>query len=374
MDCSRVSRNRRPGRVGFVQRPAALRGRPPVWATLLGLWLLPQMALADPGTTSWNGRRIMVESGRRHQVLPYVFEEQTLILTDAAGNRDVRKARRFSRVEEDGTFKYLLVFDNPPEVRGVSVLAVLDPSGELQNGIYLPAFGKALKRSAGDGRSNRLLGTDFTVSDLMGENPGDYRYQRKGERRVGGHPCFVVDAYPRTPAVTGPYGLLRHLVRKDNLYVVRTDYFDRQGRFLKRQSRYDLRQVDGDLWRANMILMEDAREGHMTLIKIDNQVFSRDYVPARMFTPEWLLSNRHLVSAEKRLFANTAARDSGAAKASPPVVRDGDWAVTRLSLTLDQVRSVPRPPSETVGPPAAKPGPERAGWSLRLYDLEKRTP
>ena len=45
------------------------------------------------------------------------------------------------------------------------------------------------------------------------------------------------------------------------------------------------------MWRANMLLMQDYRENHQTLIKINKRVFSADYVPREVFTVEWLFNN-----------------------------------------------------------------------------------
>jgi len=45
-----------------------------------------------------------------------------------------------------------------------------------------------------------------------------------------------------------------------------------------------------------MILMEDSKEQHRSLIKIDRRVFSRDYVSADIFTADWLFKNYPFVS------------------------------------------------------------------------------
>ena len=55
------------------------------------------------------------------------------------------------------------------------------------------------------------------------------------------------------------------------------------------------------MWRANMILMENQKETHKTLIKINRRIFSHDYVPAEMFTSTWLLENRHILGKKKGL-------------------------------------------------------------------------
>jgi hypothetical protein len=212
--------------------------------------------------------------------------------------------RRFSRVEKDGTVKYLMVFDDPEEVRGVALLAVRHPSGEGESGIYLPAFGKKLNSRAGDTRGSNFLGTDFAIEDLTAEALSDFRYLRKKDQKIQEITYFVVDAYPLDKEIerTTGYSLRRHFIRKDNFFVVRTDYYDRRGRFFKRQTYHDLKRVQGDMWRANMILMENFREHHKTLLKIDERVFSHSYVKPEMFTKAWLMENRHLKSSKKSLF------------------------------------------------------------------------
>jgi len=270
---------------------------------ILGLLISPVSSKSVQADEIWTGRRIMDEVLKRHEMFPYVFEEQTMILTDGAGNRNVRKLRRFSRVEKDGTVKYLLVFDHPAEVRGVALLAIRQPTGPIENKVYLPAFGRALKSNAGDDRGSHFLGTDFAIKDLTAEVLSDFRYVRVADLKMNKTSYFVVEAFPRdkeTERATG-YGLRRHFIRQDNFFIVRTDFFDRRGRLSKRQTHHDLKKVGGDMWRANMILMEDYKEEHNTLIKISRRVFSQDYVPPEMFTDDWLLENRHIQGTERRL-------------------------------------------------------------------------
>jgi len=250
------------------------------------------------------GRLIMDEVFKRHELYPYVFEEQTMIMMDSSGNRDVRKVRRFSRVEKDETVKYLMVFDNPAEVRGVALLAIRHHSGRVESGIYLPALGKELKSSAGKSRGSHFLGTDFAIEDLTAEILTDFRYVRVADHKIDKIAYFVVEAFPLDEEIerTTGYGLRRHFIRQDNFCIVRTDYYDPRRRLLKCQTYHDLKRVDRNMWRANMILMENHKERHKTLIKINRRVFSRDYVPPEMFTAAWLQNNRHILGTERRLF------------------------------------------------------------------------
>jgi hypothetical protein len=280
------------------QHPAAI-GRTALGAALLSLLsMLPGGAARaeEPAAQALDGRAIMDEVLRRHEQFPYTLERQTLILVDAAGKRNTRKLRRLSRVESDGSLKFLLVFDNPPEVRGTALLATRNSGEALLSEMYLPAFGPVMIGASGDPRGNRFLGTDFALEDLTAELSTDFRYRRGDDRELEGIPGFTVDAYPLDESIskaTG-YGRKRHFIRRDIFFVTRTDYFDRNDRLVKRQTRHDLKRVDGNMWRADMVLMEDYRQQHKTLLKTEQRIFSRDYVPPELFTAAALLEHRHL--------------------------------------------------------------------------------
>ena len=70
-----------------------------------------------------DGRSIMEQVHGKQEQTPYIYEEQSMILLDKAGNRDVRNVRRYIRVDASGKVNVLLVFDSPEEVKGVALLA-----------------------------------------------------------------------------------------------------------------------------------------------------------------------------------------------------------------------------------------------------------
>ena len=256
-----------------------------------------------PDVEGLDGRALMEEIRARHQQYPFVYEEQSLVLIDRRGDRSARRLERYSRVDDDGTGRMMLLFTSPPEVEGVALLATLTPEGDADAGLdadgagmtmamYLPALGARLVPSEGAGVGSNFLGTDFTIESLTGEDLDDYRYARRRSRQVGGVPQHVVDVFDvrDDPATARP--VRRHFVRADNLFIARTDHYDELGRVARRQTTHDLRPVDGPMWRGDMILMEDFETGHRSLLKIDRRVFSRDYVPAEMFGLDWLVANR----------------------------------------------------------------------------------
>lgn len=238
-----------------------------------------------------SGAEIMEEVQKRHQQFPYIYEEQSMMMEDRLGERDTRKARRYSRVEEDGSVKFLLLFDYPQEVKGVALLANRDPDGNTVKYIYLPALGERLIESTGEGSNDNFLGTDFSVENLTGEVLSDHYYVRRDDKEIDGIKYFILDVYKASDQLTEQQILRRHFIRQDNFYITLTHHFDKQGRVSRIQSHHDLKAVDGDMWRANMILMEDKKQEHQSLIKISRRVFSHDYVPEEVFTAEWLYEN-----------------------------------------------------------------------------------
>ena len=255
-------------------------------------------AIAPPAArfSDWTGARVMEENFARHQQFPYVYEEYTLVLIDEAGHREVRRARRYTRVAADRTAKFLLVFDRPEEIRGVAVLATRSSGGDLDASVYLPAYGPTLKRPRAAGTGDEpLLGTDLTVLDLTAESPADFRYRRVDDRVTDEVVYFVVDAWPRV--ARGRAARCRHLVRQDNLVIAESECFDAGERLVRRLTRHDLQPVSGASWRANMLIVDDLRAHHRTLLKVDRREYSRDYVPAALFEPAALFAGRHLAQA-----------------------------------------------------------------------------
>jgi len=256
------------------------------------------IAIVDSDTS---GAEIMEQVQKRHQQFPYIYEEQSMVMEDRHGDRDTRKVRRYSRLEANGTVNFLLLFDYPQEVKGVALLASRNPDGKMSKYIYLPALGERLIESTGEGSNDNFLGTDFSVENLTGEVLSDHYYARREDREIEGVNYFILDVYKANDQPIEKQVLRRHFIRQDNLYITLTHHFDKQSRISRIQSHHDLKAVDGDMWRANMILIEDKRQEHQSLIKVSRRIFSHDYVPAEVFTAEWLYENYPYIEPTEEL-------------------------------------------------------------------------
>jgi len=256
------------------------------------LWFGILLAAAPVAAVGyWNGRQIMDEVYRRHQRYPYVYEEQAMVMIDSMGQRNTRQAKRYSRSEKDGTMRLLYIFETPPEVKGVTLMATRNTQGQTSVLIYLPALGPEFLVNTGSGSNSIFPGTDFSIEDLAPEDLDHYIYERADDTKLQDASYFVIDVYPADSSPGTRQRIKRHYVRKDNFYITLTDNYDRLGMLYKKQSSYDLKQIDDEMWRADIILNVNIKNKHRSLIKVNRRVFSEDYVPAAMFSKEWILAN-----------------------------------------------------------------------------------
>lgn len=216
-----------------------------------------------------NGRDLIEASLGRHALPSHVYEEQALVMTDRQGKHTVRTLRSYT-VRDDGGVRNLRVIETPMDTKGTSLFIERDPQGRALRGAVptSPAFG-----------------SNFIIADLEPEQTKDFRYERDGDEVLGRVAHHVLRAVPVDQDVarrTG-YHERRIYLRKDNLFISRIDYLDRDGRQARRQTFRDPLPDDSGIWRARMILMENLRDGERSLIKVERRVHSSDYVPATVF-------------------------------------------------------------------------------------------
>jgi hypothetical protein len=265
-----------------------------VLAALALLAAMPAAALAAP-----DGPGIMDRVRSLRPQACCIYQELTMIPSDPAGESGVRRIRWFERHERDGSSRLLVLFVAPADVRGAAVLVTRDPHGAPRGEVYLPALGKPLDLAARTAGAMPLVGSDFKLADLFTGAPRDYTYAREADAEIDRSMHYVVRATPVKGAQQhSGSGVRRHYVRKGDHFLVRTDFHDVQGAVARRQSFRDAREVEPDVWQADMILMEDFGERHRTLLKVERRVFSPDYVPAEVFSRAWLVEGRHLLAGD----------------------------------------------------------------------------
>lgn len=275
------------GWLGFSRKPASLL-IPAVCFLLVGI--------GATGAAELTGRQILDQAAERHEY-PYEYEVQRMTLIDKGGYKDVRQTRRYVRQNEKSkTYKYLIVFNDPPGVRGVALLTWQNKTRDDDQWLYLPSMGRKMKRIAKGGKRNYFMGTDFTFEDMVSENRDKFKYVRRPDEKIDGVSHFVVEAYPKDKKIrkSSGYKFRRTWVRKDIFFVTRTDYFDRRGRYIKRQVSSELVKIKGNLWRAKRTVVDNKKENHKTIVEILERSLDAKAVPKKNFRQRFVTSGRHI--------------------------------------------------------------------------------
>lgn len=245
-------------------------GRSAVFFTRCARAALPlALACLAGGAAAADGRALIEESLRRHAPPPDVYEAQALVLSDRQGQLGVRTMSYYARRDATGG-RSLRVIETPAESKGSAIYVGRDaPDG----------------RRRGAAASAPVFGSDFAVADLEAEQVQDFKYQREADHDLDRVPHHALRAVPASEAVANAtnYHERRLYLRKDNLFITRIEYKDRQGRLARRLTFRDPQAEESGAWRASMILMEDLVQGRRSLLKTERRALSAEYVPAGVF-------------------------------------------------------------------------------------------
>ncbi len=266
----------------------------PTISAITILTLLCVLPITCGAAEEMTGLEIMDEISRRHEA-QVELESLTMILIDKKGKTTNRTLHQYSRKNEDGLNKYLLVFDDPKGIKGVALLTWEKPDGDDDQWLYLPALGNQLKRIAAGGRMNYFMGTDFAFEDLVSEQRDNFDYERQADQKLDDQDVYIIEARPNNPDLVTGYEKRQLFVRKDNYHLVRVDFFQRRtGKLLKRLTVNKLEHIDGDRWRATDRLMESFSKKHSTQIITQERSFAEDDVPESVFAHRFITSKRHM--------------------------------------------------------------------------------
>lgn len=252
-------------------------------------------AISSPaGAQELNGRQILDQAAERHE-RDYEREIQKMALIDKGKVKDARELRRYAR-RTDGNYRYLLVFHSPSGIKGSALLTWQNKDKPDDQWLYLPAMGDKMKRIAEGGRKNYFMGTDYTYEDLVSESRDKFEYRRLPDETADGIAYYVVEARATDPTLkkeTG-YGARKLWVRKDIFFIARTDYFDKRGKLIKRQTTDKVAQVDKTAWRAALSRMENFDENHVTEIEVTGRDLTEAAVKPEIFRERYVTSGQHI--------------------------------------------------------------------------------
>ncbi|MCO4793015.1 MAG: outer membrane lipoprotein-sorting protein [Bacteriovoracaceae bacterium] len=248
---------------------------------------------AHSGECKKTGQKIM-EKQEKKQKVDYEVSVQNVILEDLKnGVKEARKLRRHSMDLSEGKQKTLTSFLEPNDIKGTALLNWKNKGRSDDQWLYLPALRK-MQRIASSGKRKYFMGTDFTYSDLEGENLSNYDYKCLNTKKCGKKTCYVIEAIPKNKDKVNETGYSKRVleVRKKRYTTVKVDYYDKKGKLLKSLKNSKWKKYGKGLWRAKKSVM--TRHGfHETTMdttdrkvnkKIEDITFTERYITKGMHT------------------------------------------------------------------------------------------
>ena len=239
------------------------------------------------------GRQIIELQRERHAVKSDTADI-VMLLVDRRGNKKQRLIQRYDKEVENGLKRALIVFKEPKDIAGTSLLTWELEGGKDKQWLYLPAQ-KKMQRIAGHSKKGSFMGTDFTYEDLQPDTIKNYNYNLLDSEKVDKADCYVIEITPATKEKQKESSYSRRVVwiRKDIVFTVKIEFYDRRDRLLKTQTNHDLINIEGTIWMAKKSLMSNHKKRHKTLMGVKDRKINI-FIDDTVFTERFILSGKHI--------------------------------------------------------------------------------
>ncbi len=240
-----------------------------------------------------SAREVMDVQALRHKV-PHETTVMKIELIDRRAYQEERILRRLDLDRGNDLMSSLMVFDAPADVRGTALLTRENAGQPNDQWIYFPSR-RRLQRIAQARRNGYFMGTDFTYEDMDPESIDDYAYAHVRSENIDSNDYFVIEAVPASEKIqrASGYGKRVLWIRKDILFTIRVEFYDRNGNLMKTQMNSEVENLQGNVWRARRSFMDNINKQHQTIV----EVISRDVtteLPETAFTERHILTGRYM--------------------------------------------------------------------------------
>jgi hypothetical protein len=219
-----------------------------------------------------DGLAIFREAARRDVGYGDYKTNITMILRDRGGG-SVTRRMAFANLEVPGDgSRTLVVFDEPADVKGTTVLTATHSGRDDEQWIYLPSF-KRVKQISTANQAAAFMGSEFSYEDVNSINltlaKFSYGYQR--DEALAGVDCFVVERTPKYEH--SAYSRELAWLDKANYLVRRVDYFDHENKPYKRYTAEGYEKYLERFYRPKQMTMVNLQNGKSTVLRWEQYRF-----------------------------------------------------------------------------------------------------
>jgi len=270
-------------RFGIPRRATRRRRGPPIRAAavLLAILIVLPAGLNQVNAAEDRGLSIMEEQRRINSGYRDEFVLYKMILVNAKGDRSDRSLEMRTLEGHDAGDKTLLIFRDPPDVRGTTLLIHENRDGDDDQWLYLPALRRS-RRIASSNKSSSFVGSELAYEDLAPNEVTKHQYKYLREETLDGVAVWVIESVPRFK--DSGYSRRELFVRKDNHQMARVNCYDRKGQLLK-VGRWDgWWKVMDKRWRARSLRIENVQSGKSTILEILDAKIGNGYSTSEFST------------------------------------------------------------------------------------------
>jgi outer membrane lipoprotein-sorting protein len=229
------------------------------------------LCLALPAPAQTTARALLDQTRQLNQTTrkwsDRVQRLQLRIVDRRGGERSRELVTYFKKYPQDRN-RTMLVFESPPEVKGVGFLQWADPHAKDEQWLYLPEL-KRVRQISTSAKHESFVGTDFSYDDLaIISQIGDWaetdaRTNLLRDEPVDEHSCHVIEFTPAGKDLS--YGKILAWLRADDLVMAKFEMYDNKARLEKQLLLGGIRAV-GAIPTAFHMEMKNVQGGSHTVV------------------------------------------------------------------------------------------------------------
>jgi outer membrane lipoprotein-sorting protein len=174
------------------------RARAAGLAVFAGLVLAAGLPGSEPADAAARGLAIAREAKRRDTGYGDFSTTVEMILRNPAGQETRRTLTIRTLEPAAGNERSLIVFRDPPDVAGTTLLSHSLSDRPDDQWLFLPSL-KRVRRIAAGNQSGSFVGSEFSYEDIAPQQVEKYTYAYLRHETLAGQECFVVARMPTNP-------------------------------------------------------------------------------------------------------------------------------------------------------------------------------
>ncbi len=202
---------------------------------------------------------ILSEIERRQKLVKSEQVKIQMIMKEGNAEKRKRVLTSSTLVDDEERTRSLIKFDYPPDLRGTGLLTIETDGKDIQK-LFLPAL-KKVQRISGRKKGQSFVGSDFSFEDLGTRKPEDYDSGiiNRDEKSV------TISSIPKE---IDEYSELRLSVDTSKMVVTDIEYFDLDGKVIKRFEAREFENIHENTFRARLFTMHDISRERSTIMRV----------------------------------------------------------------------------------------------------------